>query len=581
MKRSESDRHSLLAFSSSHDSFDSRYGSTLLLTFVSHLATGPARYDFTTSPESFSSTSIKPESSPKFHIEDFSFSLVFSSMEISESSGKRSSSTDSLASFGDVANPDFSSDDVELFPAAAVQRAAVDFFAREEKSSHPSRSVMTDQDMPDLNLKKEDLAINIGFRELFAPNHLVLGRAAAHIENENVKNELELVRAKLARSIEENQRLRDLLTDKTHKYESMHDYFVKLLQDRDAKSHQVDNEIVDVRREEEQERAGGATAVPQQFIELRSTSRTLPKEESHDANLGNLDAEEVPSAKEMVKQQQPDHEAIIKKARVSVRARSEATMINDGCHWRKYGQKIAKGNPCPRAYYRCTMASACPCPVRKQVQRCAEDRTVLITTYEGAHNHPLPPAATAMARTTSAAVSMLLSGSTSSAAEQALIKSGNGSLLAQAILPNSSSSTSSVAMISASSPFPTLTLDLTGTPCSLRQQKPLAMPPFQLQFPNCGSATASVSSPQVIGGHHYSSHFAGSQMSTGGSAGAESLKPRSLAETVSTATAAAITNDPNFAAAIAAAISSYMHRKGDHVGDGQQQATGSESNNNY
>ncbi|KAG6514947.1 hypothetical protein ZIOFF_025323 [Zingiber officinale] len=532
MKRSESDRHSLLAFSSSHDSFDSRYGSTLLLTFVSHLATGPARYDFTTSPESFSSTLIKPESSPKFHIEDFSFSLVFSSMEISESSGKRSSSTDSLASFGDVANPDFSSDDVELFPAAAVQRAAVDFFAREEKSSHPSRSVMTDHDMPDLNLKKEDLAINIGFRELFAPNHLVLGRAAAHIENENVKNE-------------------------------------------------VDNEIVDVRREEEQERAGGATAVPQQFIELRSNSRTLPKEELHDANLANLDAEEVPSAKEMVKQQQPDHEAIIKKARVSVRARSEATMINDGCHWRKYGQKIAKGNPCPRAYYRCTMASACPCPVRKQVQRCAEDRTVLITTYEGAHNHPLPPAATAMARTTSAAVSMLLSGSTSSAAEQALIKSGNGSLLAQAILPNSSSSTSSVAMISASSPFPTLTLDLTGTPSSLRQQKPLAMPPFQLQFPNCGGAAASVSSPQVIGGHHYSSHFAGSQMSTGGSAGAESLKPRSLAETVSTATAAAITNDPNFAAAIAAAISSYMHRKGDHVGDAQQQATGSESNNNY
>ncbi|KAG0485602.1 hypothetical protein HPP92_009681 [Vanilla planifolia] len=239
-------------------------------------------------------------------------------------------------------------------------------------------------------------------------------------------------------------------------------------------------------------------------------------------------------------------EATMRKARVSVRARSEAPMISDGCQWRKYGQKMAKGNPCPRAYYRCTMAAGCP--VRKQVQRCADDGTILITTYEGKHNHPLPPAALAMANTTSSAASMLLSGSMPSA--DGII---NPNFLARAVLPCSSS----VATISASAPFPTVTLDLTNSP-----SLPFHKSPQEFQLPIPAAAAAATPAAQIFGQSLCGqSRFSGLQPP---SSAVDVQKGQSLADTVS----AAITADPNFTAALAAAITSIIG--GGAAGVGQQ-----------
>ncbi|KAL5866164.1 hypothetical protein ACOSQ3_003678 [Xanthoceras sorbifolium] len=74
----------------------------------------------------------------------------------------------------------------------------------------------------------------------------------------------------------------------------------------------------------------------------------------------------------------------LREPRFCFQTRSDVDVLDDGYKWRKYGQKVVKNSLHPRSYYRCTYNN---CRVKKRVERLSEDCRMVITTYEGRHNH--------------------------------------------------------------------------------------------------------------------------------------------------------------------------------------------------
>lgn len=105
------------------------------------------------------------------------------------------------------------------------------------------------------------------------------------------------------------------------------------------------------------------------------------------AEINGSASEGSSSDEETCKKLKEEHtKAKISRVFIKTQGSDTSLIVKDGYQWRKYGQKVTRDNPCPRAYFKCSFAPTCP--VKKKVQRSLEDQSVLVATYEGEHNHP-------------------------------------------------------------------------------------------------------------------------------------------------------------------------------------------------
>lgn len=219
--------------------------------------------------------------------------------------------------------------------------------------------------------------------------------------------------------------------------------------------------------------------------------------------------------------------------------------------------------------------------------------SILITTYEGTHNHPLSASATAMASTTSAAASMLTSGSSASLPSLAYPTASRPASAAGLSFgfPTAASDASkpfflpsgAAASITSTPSYPTITLDLTS-PAATSQAFSLSnsnrfsssfghgtnsrYPSTSFSFSSSGHSAAW---PGAGGSGYlsYGSLPAASSYNNGklGSFEGPLLyqqqhKASASGGVLTDTIAKAITSDPGFHTALAAAITSYVGNQG-------------------
>ncbi|XP_022750322.1 probable WRKY transcription factor 40 [Durio zibethinus] len=207
-----------------------------------------------------------------------------------------------------------------------------------------------------------DTALDLNINPFYHSNKTLKGESKGEVADSDVKvpvkQETGVLVEELNRVNAENKKLNEMLTDLCEKYYSLHNQFMELV------SKNSENE---------------AATSKKRKAECEDYTNMIGFSGNDESSC--IDEESCKRPKECFK-------AKISSVYLRTDPSDNSMIVRDGYQWRKYGQKVTRDNPSPRAYFKCSFAPSCP--VKRKVQRSAEDPSILVATYEGEHNHPQP-----------------------------------------------------------------------------------------------------------------------------------------------------------------------------------------------